>query len=131
MSVFDVWFSAGERHKVLDLEATDARHERELQLWAQAWRTPQATVWAREGWRWHTVAMWVRTSALCESGDATAADKNSLHRFADQIGLTPAGLHGNGWRIGSEAVPPARSSPVRSTARDRMKMLRGGGESAP
>jgi hypothetical protein len=126
VSVFDVWFSGGERHKVLDLEATDDRHERELELWAQAWRTPQAAMWACEGWRWHTVALWVRTSALCESGGATAADKNSLHRFADQVGLTPAGLKENGWKICvAETMPTRVPPPSRTTARDRIKALRG------
>lgn len=101
---------------------------RELELWAWAWRTPQAAAWAAEPWRQHSVALWVRTAAICESGDATAADKNSLHRFADQIGLTPAGLAYNGWKIAADqlaekrAEKPAANAP---TARDRMKALRG------
>ena len=52
----------------------------------------------------HTIAMWVRTYVLCESSEATAADKGSLHRFADQIGLTPAGLRENGWAIAKDEV---------------------------
>lgn len=83
--------------------------ERELQLWEWAWRTPQAAAWAGDRWRWHTVAMWVRTSAICESAEATAADKNGLHRFADQIGLTPAGLKENGWAIAADEVAARRS----------------------
>lgn len=82
-----------------DEGATEDRRAREAELWEWAWRTPQACAWSLERWRWQTVAMWVRTSALCESSDATAADKNSLHRFADQIGLTPAGLKENGWAV--------------------------------
>lgn len=74
-------------------------HQRELDMWAWAWTTPQACAWIDEAWRWPTVAMWVRTFVLCESQEATAADKGSLHRFADQIGLTPAGLKENGWKI--------------------------------
>ena len=46
-----------------------------------------------------SIALWVRTFVLCESSHATAADKGSLHRFADQIGMTPAGLAENGWKI--------------------------------
>jgi hypothetical protein len=127
--VYDIWFENKERHKVLDLEATEARFSRELELWAWAWRTPQAAMWAAEPWRQHPVALWVRTAAICESGDATAADKNSLHRFADQIGLTPAGLTFNGWKIAADQLAekraekaPALSAP---SARDRMKALRG------
>lgn len=107
--VYDIWFEGKERHKVLDLEATEARHERELGLWRWLWRTPQAAAWACEPWRWHTVAMWVRTSAICESAEATAADKNGLHRFADQIGLTPAGLKENGWAIATDEVAARRT----------------------
>ncbi|GAA2696471.1 hypothetical protein GCM10010437_051270 [Actinoplanes palleronii] len=109
VAVYDIYFEDKQRHKVLDLEATDARFERELELWADSWRTPQAAAWARESWRWQTIAIYVRTMAICESGDATAADKNSLHRFSDQIGMTPAGLKENGWKIAADEVAAKRA----------------------
>lgn len=94
------------RFQVLDEDATEAVRDRELEMWAWAWSTPQAWAWAQpsESWRLHTVAMWVRTYVLCESSEATAADKGSLHRFADQIGMTPAGLKENGWAIAADEV---------------------------
>lgn len=102
---------------------------RERELWSWAWRTPQAAAWSRESWRWQTVAMWVRTMARCELADATAADKNSLHRFADQIGMTPAGLVENGWRIAADQLAEKRAekepAPSAPSARDRMRALRG------
>ncbi len=107
--VYDIYFEDKARHKDFDKDATEARHARELELWAWAWRTPQAEAWSLEPWRWQTVALWVRTMAVCESGDATAADKNSLHRFADQIGMTPAGLRENGWKI-ADGKAPGRSA---------------------
>lgn len=107
--VHDIWFEDKVRRKVFDEEATEVRHDRELELWAWAWRTPQAAAWALEPWRWHSVAMWVRTSVICEGADATAADKNSLHRFADQVGLTPAGLKENGWRIAGDELSAKRA----------------------
>ena len=66
----------------------------------------EACAWAlpSESWRLHSIAMWVRTFVLCESGEATAADRNSLHRFADQIGMTPAGLVENGWAVAKDEV---------------------------
>ena len=90
----------------LDEAATDAVAAREEELWAWAWTTPQACAWSMpsESWRLMSIAMWVRTYVLCESSEATAADKGSLHRFADQIGLTPAGLRENGWAIKTDAV---------------------------
>jgi hypothetical protein len=125
--VYDIWFEDKQRHKELDSEATEHRFERELELWAWAWRTPQAAMWAAEPWRQHPVALWVRTAAICESGDATAADKNSLHRFADQIGLTPAGLAFNGWKVAADQLAERRAertTPSAPTARDRMKAVR-------
>jgi len=103
------YFVDKEKVREVDEKATEARRKRELELWRWVWRTPQACAWIRERWRWHAVAMWVRTSALCESSDATAADKNSLHRFADQIGLTPAGLKENGWKVAADEVAAKRA----------------------
>ena len=118
----------------LDESATAAVGERELELWAWAWGTPQACAWSMpsESWRLMTVAMWVRTYVLCESSDATAADKGSLHRFADQVGLTPAGLRENGWAIKADE-PVAEESPSQASAPDagappvrRMRVVAGG-----
>lgn len=83
--------------------------DREIELWRWAWSTPQACVWIEQHWRWYAVAMWVRTAVVCEGSDATAADKNSLHRFADQIGMTPAGLVENGWQIATDELAEKRS----------------------
>lgn len=116
--VYDIWFEDKVRHKKLDEEATRARQDRELGLWQWAWSLPQAAAWEREPWRWHSVAMWVRTSVICESADATAADKNSLHRFADQIGLTPAGLKENGWKIATDEVAAKRALVVMEPEED-------------
>lgn len=94
------------RYQVRDDDATEAVREREAGLWSWVWRTPQASAWAQpsESWRLHTIAMWVRTFVVCESDEATAADKGALHRFADQIGMTPAGLKENGWAIAVDEV---------------------------
>ena len=106
------WVQEGkERWQELDAVATAHVAEREAAMWEWAWRTPQAAAWAQpsERWRWPTIAMWVRTYVLCESSEATAADKGSLHRFADQIGLTPAGLKENGWAVARDEVGERRS----------------------
>ncbi|TBL44254.1 hypothetical protein EYA84_02090 [Verrucosispora sp. SN26_14.1] len=130
-----VWwehFEDKQKVREVDDNATEARRERELALWEWVWRTPQACAWSSQPWRWHSVAMWVRTSALCESAEATAADKNSLHRFADQIGLTPAGLKENGWKVAEVEAPEAKrpavkkaAAPARKAARDRFQVIDG------
>ena len=104
-----VWYEYvldGEKIREVDEGATDSVDRRERELWEWAWGTPQAYAWAlpSESWRFMTIAMWVRTYVLCEGSEATAADKGSLHRFADQVGLTPAGLKENGWRVAADEV---------------------------
>ena len=124
----------------VDWEATERVRDRELDLWAWAWRQPQGAAWSQpsEAWRLHTIAMWVRTFVVCEGSTATAADKGSLHRFADQIGMTPAGLRENGWVIAKEPVAEVEemlseasdSAEVPSSSRSRLKVVQGGREAS-
>lgn len=117
------------RFQVPDEDATKAVAEREAELWEWAWRTPQAWAWSQpsESWRIHTIAMWVRTFVLCESSEATAADKGAVHRFADQIGMTPAGLRENGWAIATDEVGEKRATASKpKSSRDRLKAVGSG-----
>lgn len=88
--------------------------ERELMIWDDAWRTPQACAWSMEPWRHRIIAQYCRISALIElSPDPGPGLIAQLHRFRDQLGLTPAGLSENGWKIADkpvalEAVPEVR-----------------------
>lgn len=100
----------GKPSKELDLEATEVRREAEQSLWAEVWSYPQACAWELERWRWNIVALWVRTFLVCAGPEAKAADKASLHRFGDQLGLTPAGLKENGWAIQRSEIDMKRSS---------------------
>lgn len=79
---------------------------REAEVWAETWRLPQANAWAlpSELWRVRSVAMWVRLSVRCEDPDASASLLGQLHRFADQVGLTTAGLAEMGWRVAVDEV---------------------------
>ncbi|NKT05175.1 hypothetical protein GS485_11100 [Rhodococcus hoagii] len=122
----------GSKFQVLDEDATELIAEREAELWAWAWSTPQAVAWAREPWRWQSVAQWVRTSVICETSEATAADRGSVHRFADQIGLTPAGLKENGWQIAADEVASKREekpapAPTSKPTRRLRAVSNGGG----
>lgn len=117
----------GVKCRERDGEATRLIARREAELWAWAWRTPQAWAWAQpsEAWRLYTIAMWVRTYVLCESSDATAADKGALHRFADQIGLTPAGLKENGWQVArDELAAKVAERPVAPAVEDEVTARR-------
>lgn len=104
---------------------------RELDLWTWAWRTPQAWAWAQpsEQWRSRSVAMWVRLAVRCEDTEAGAALLAQLHRFADQIGMTTAGLAEMGWKVATDEVAEKRAAapePKKRSSRDRMKVVGGG-----
>jgi hypothetical protein len=114
-----VWeYEDKRRYQVIDQDATERVAEREAELWEWAWRTPQACAWSMpsERWRIHTIAMWVRTFVICEGDEATAADKGSLHRFADQIGMTTAGLAEMGWKVAVDQLAERRAAPVAAEA---------------
>ena len=122
----------GARWQVVDEESTELVRDREAGLWAWAWATPQAVAWVTEPWRWQAIAHWVRTSVICESDEATASDRGSLHRFADQIGLTPAGLRENGWAIAADEVAPVRAAKAAAETKPaapvrRLRPVAGGG----
>lgn len=104
---------------------------RELEVWAEAWRSPQACAWAlpSEAWRVRTVALWVRTSVRCEAEDAPAALLGQVHRFADQIGFTPAGMRENGWAVGADEVSAKRTERVdepREAPKRRLRVVNDG-----
>jgi hypothetical protein len=101
----------------------------EAERWDEVWKSPQANVWHTQRWRWLTVAHYVRMSVKVEL-DGKAADVTAMIRLADQIGLTPAGLKENGWKIAEDQVAAkraAKKAPARPSARSRMKVVHGSG----
>lgn len=103
--------------------------ERELEVWAEAWSTPQACVWSLAQWRWPIIAEYCRLKVIVEQdASATAALVSQLHRYRDQLGLTPAGLRDNGWAIAADEVATKsqdceQGAPTRSSSRDRLKVV--------
>lgn len=105
--------------------------ERESALWEWAWRTPQAAAWSMpsERWRARTVALWVRLSVRCEEPDVPASLLGQLHRFADQIGMTTAGLAEMGWRVATDEVSvKAAAKSVAVSSEPRVRRLRAVGD---
>jgi len=115
--------SEGYQGDAPELPFPDAS-DRELEVWAQLWRTPQAIAWIDEPWRWRTVAMYVRWSVRSE-GNVPAAFLGQVHRLGDQIGLTPAGLNENGWAVSPfESEQKATGTTgKRSSSRARLKVV--------
>lgn len=132
MDVLRWVYEETSKYQIVDEEASKIFRRREMKLWREVWTYPQACMWSIERWRWNSVAMWVRTFVVCEGSEATAADKGSLHRFADQIGLTPAGLKENGWAIAHDEVSEQcgrgdTETKKSKSSRDRMKLVSGDG----
>lgn len=105
--------------------------DRELEVWESLWRTPQACAWSMpsEAWRARSVALYTRTAVRCENPDAPASLLGQLHRFADQIGMTTAGLAEMGWKVAEDQVAARAqcpAEPARVSSRDRLSVVNGG-----
>ena len=111
-------------------EAVEAAAERwfarEMELWAREWRRPQAVVWERNGQELE-VALYVRSLAAAERADAPVNLRTLVKQQQEALGISLPGMARNRWRIAHEvpAAAPARA-PGRS-ARDRFKVVTGGG----
>lgn len=101
------------------LEATIRNaSEVELEIWAEAWSTPQAVAWERLRWT-REVAQYVRWKAMGELGDLNAAKEARM--LADRLGLTPQSLQSLRWTIASDEVGAKRQET--KSARGRIKAV--------
>ena len=103
-----------------------AMTDREAEVWESLWRTPQAAAWSVEPWRWRVVAMYVRWSVRMEHAEANAALVSQVIRLGDQIGMTPAGLRENGWKIAAtedEQKATGTAGKPRNSSRARLKVV--------
>lgn len=108
--------------------AATAKEELE---WREHWHLPQAHVWALPEYRylWKPLALYIRLLVKnCKSPGATLLAQQI--RLGEQVGLTPNGLHGLGWKIATETetseVPgqvasSASNVTMLSSARNRVK----------
>lgn len=129
---FDALPNEGYQGEIPDFPKP-VQDQRVLDLWDEAWRTPQAAAWALEAWRWPIIAEYCNIAFLVEV-EASAALIAQLHRYRDQLGLTPAGMRDNGWAIAKsefaqsddssdENVRSQAASDTPKRARDRMKVV--------
>lgn len=117
----------GKPSKVADDATSKAFRKRELEVWAEVWKTPQAVAWERETWRWPTIAKYCRISVSTESEpDASAALLSRERELRNEIGLTPDGLKQNGWSIAPNevAAKAATRAPAKKTAAAPTRRLR-------
>ena len=74
---------------------------REEQIWRNVWHLPQAVAWHMPEYAYlkPIVRMYVVACAVAETEQATAADRTVVLKYAEQIGLTTAGLRRLYWHI--------------------------------
>ena len=81
---YDEW-EDGKKRRVFDQGLTEAFRERELEVWAEAWRTPQACAWAGEAWRWPTVAEFCRLKVIVEQEPELIAIGRPVRVWTDDL----------------------------------------------
>ena len=105
---------------------------RELKLWTEFWKKPQAILWERNQQEW-AVALHIRTLTEAEIGGATTNLRTLLRQQAGELLLTIPAMLSARIRITTDEVAEKRTElekapSVRNmSARDRLKAV-GGGE---
>lgn len=70
-------------------------------LWRELWRCPQGAAWINQPWRNELIAEYCQVMAVVAVDPGkSAALIAQLHRYRDQLGLTPSGMKENGWKLG-------------------------------
>lgn len=123
---FPLLSHAGQQTDLDEHVNVGALDERELAVWRDVWRTPQACAWDRLGWT-SEVALYVRLMVGAEHGDLKMAGE--ARQWSDRLGLNPAAMLRNRWRVVEDELGPRRngatssgSSPrVGRSARDRLR----------
>lgn len=128
--LFTEYFTGMGRDRVKIKEQDDGEtesfREREADVWTEAWTTPQACAWSMESWRWPIVGEYCRLKTIVEfDPSASASLVGQLHRYRDQLGLTPAGLKDNGWAIAADEVGAKRSEKPESAPVRRLRPAAG------
>jgi hypothetical protein len=108
---------------ILEFQLAD-QTKLERAMWREIWKTPQATVWEDQGW-FRDVAQFVRHKVLGELG--SLEDAKEARQWSDRLGLNPAAMQRNRWRITSvETKPAARPTSGRRSSRDRLRVVADG-----
>ena len=111
-----------------DEESSRRFRIRERAVWRALWRTPQACAWTKPEYSYmlFDIALYCRQLTICESSQATAADRGLLPRYADRIGLSASSMAALGWRIVPDEIGSRRmESEATAETEVRPRRLRG------
>lgn len=96
---------------------------RELELWKEEWRRPQAVEWLRLGLQ-ITVALYVRSLVGAEKPKAPVNLRTLVKQLQEELGISPSGLARLRWKI--EAIPAAATTGDAPPARAPLQVVTGG-----
>lgn len=100
---------------------------RELELWIAEWRRPQALMWERNS-QAIEVALYCRALVDAESPRASVAARTLVRQLMDNLGISVPGMRAARWKIVEQAeTKPQAKGRARRSARDRLKVVDGGG----
>lgn len=121
--------SDGKPKRHVDTATSTQFRTRELEIWRQIWKSPQAVAWEREPYRWPTIGEFCRLKAVLEADpDSNAALFSRLREYRNEIGLSPDGLRQNGWAIAPDQLAAKRAdkaaAPAKKTAAAPVRRLR-------
>ena len=89
--------------------------EHEQTVWESLWALPQAAAWDQLQIPPRVVALYVRFSVKAEDGDAKAATE--ARQAEDRLGLNPAAMARNRWRIKADDLAERRTEKPKSRPR--------------
>ena len=97
--------------------------DREVTVWVNLWRKPQAVAWELNGLH-DQVALYVRRWCEAEIADSATALSTLVRQMGDALGLTMPGMHSLRWKIAADETAAKReTSAPRSSSRDRFKVV--------
>ena len=88
--------------------------EHELAVWASLWTLPQAVAWESQRIPPRVVAMYVRFTVLAEDDIKAATEARQAE---DRLGLNPAAMLRNRWRIKADDLAERREVKKPRTSR--------------
>ena len=102
-------------------------------MWRRQWKRPQAIEWERNGQQ-EEVALYVRALVSAEEPGATTSSRVLVRQLQESLGLSLPGMQRLRWHIGDvrgghvdDDGPPRPVSKRGTPARDRLKVINGGG----
>lgn len=94
----------------------------EAEAWADLWSKPQAVAWESTGTDVRVVAMYVRRSVEAEEDPKSSTEARQL---AAALGLDPASMLRNRWRIKSDDLEEKRAAKAAPKKRRALKVADG------